>query len=102
MTPEQEQRLERIEALMSSLFATDKYLFHKHIQLLDGRNIQTGKTTGTIIGTESTQKLGFFGKAPVAQQASIADPSGGATIDSQARTAVNSILDVLDNLGFTA
>lgn len=102
MTPEQEQRLERIEALLASFIATDKYTFQRHIQMLDGRNIQTGTTTGTIIGTETTQKVGFFGKSPVAQQSSIADPAGGATIDTQARTAVNSILDVLDALGFTA
>jgi len=46
--------------------------------------------------------IGFFGTTPTTQQSSIADPSGGATIDSQARTAINSILDVLDNFGLTA
>lgn len=37
-----------------------------------------------------------------AQQAHIADPSGGGTQDSQARTAINAILDVLDTHGLTA
>jgi hypothetical protein len=36
------------------------------------------------------------------QQAHIADPSGGATVDAQARTAINSILTVLENIGATA
>jgi len=51
------------------------------------------KHTGTLAG--------FFNKTPVGQQASIADPSGGVTVDANARTAINSILDVLDILGFT-
>lgn len=46
-------------------------------------------------------KIGFFGVTPIARQAGISDPSGGVTIDSQARTAINSILDVLDAYGLT-
>jgi hypothetical protein len=46
-------------------------------------------------------KLGVA-KTPVAQQTHIADPTGGATVDSQARTAINAILDVLDAFGLTA
>lgn len=38
----------------------------------------------------------------VTTQAHIADPSTGATVDSQARTAINSILDVLEAFGLTA
>jgi len=33
------------------------------------------------------------------QQALINDPSGGATVDSNARTAINAILDILENTG---
>ena len=55
---------------------------------------------GQIKHTGTT--LGFLGATPVVQQSSIADPSGGTTVDSQARTAVISILDVLDAFGFTA
>lgn len=102
MTPNELQRLERIEGLLSMLIKSDRYTIQKHIQMLDGRNIQLGITTGTKIGTAATQKLGFFGVTPVVQQATIADPSAGATIDTQARNAINSILDVLDAFGFTA
>jgi hypothetical protein len=41
-------------------------------------------------------------KTPVTTQAHIADPSTGATVDSQARTAINAILDVLEAFGLTA
>lgn len=34
-------------------------------------------------------------------QNAIGKPSGGATVDSQARAALNSIIDVLKNLGLT-
>lgn len=48
------------------------------------------------------REVGFFGKQPIIQQNTINDPSGGTIIDSEARTAINSILDVLDAYGFTA
>jgi hypothetical protein len=46
-------------------------------------------------------KLGVA-KVPVAPQTHIADVTGGATVDSQARTAINAILDVLEAFGLTA
>lgn len=91
------QRIERYDS------SPDRFVFNKKIfQILDGRNIQFGTSNGTKIGTSTTQKIGFFNVTPVAQQANIADPSGGSTIDTQARSAINSILDVLDAFGFTA
>jgi hypothetical protein len=39
------------------------------LTLGDAKNIAVGTTTGTQIGTAAAQKLGFFGKAPVVQQA---------------------------------
>lgn len=50
-------------------------------------------------------KLGFFptvGAAPVAQQAHIADPAGGGTVDAEARTAINSILNLIEAYGLMA
>lgn len=46
--------------------------------------------------------IGFLGATPVARAAHIADPSGGATTDAEARTAINAILVVLENLGLVA
>lgn len=37
--------------------------------LPDGANIALGSTTGTQIGTASTQKLGFFGATPIVRPA---------------------------------
>lgn len=39
----------------------------------DGTNIVLNATTGTQIGTATTQKLGFYGATPVAQQATATD-----------------------------
>lgn len=41
-------------------------------------------------------------KTPVSQQPSIADPTGGSTVDTEARTVINLMLDVFDAFGFTA
>ena len=68
----------------------------------NGYNIATGTTTGTKIGTATTQKLGFWNATPVVQPAHIADPSGGAVIDAEARTAINAILAWQATLGLTA
>lgn len=46
--------------------------------------------------------IGFLDTTPAAQQAHIADPSGGSTIDTEARTAINSILAVIETFGFVA
>src|SRR3990167_8667066 len=37
------------------------------LNLLDSRNIIVGSTTGSKIGTATTQKLGFWNKAPAVQ-----------------------------------
>lgn len=68
----------------------------------DGANVAVGTTTGSQIGTAAGQKVAFHGATPVVQAAHIADPSGGATIDSEARTAINAILLVLEGKGIVA
>src|SRR3990167_6607291 len=98
MTEEQIRNLIR-EELASVLIG---HTFSKHIQLLDGRNIQTGKTTGSKIATETTQKLGFYNTTPVDQPATIADPSGGITQDAEARKAINTLIDRLQEIGLIA
>lgn len=39
--------------------------------------------------------VSFFGKNPVGIQSAITSPSGGGTVDSQARTAIDSIIITL-------
>jgi len=82
---------------------TDKDILQRLVQILDGRNIQFGLSTGTKIGTATGQKIAFHNATPVVQASHIANPSGQANdLDSEARTAINSILVVLENKGFTA
>lgn len=45
---------------------------------------------------------GLYGVTPVAQAAKISDPSGGATVDAEARTAINAIIDALEGIGISA
>lgn len=111
------QTNDRLEAFLDVYYRTnfpDKIIFEKDVEinsnftfatsitLLDSQNLILGTSVGTKIGTSSTQKIGFFGATPVAQQANIASPSGGVTVDAEARTAIISVLGVLDSLGFTA
>lgn len=68
----------------------------------DAVNIAFNTTTGTKIGTGTTQKLGFYNATPIAQGASVADPSGGAIIDAEARTAIIAVITRLEALGLIA
>jgi hypothetical protein len=55
-------------------------------------------TTGTKIGTATTQKLGFFNATPVVQQAAVADATDAAT----AITQLNDLLAAMRTLGLIA
>ena len=72
----EEQIREIIQDELSNLIVSDRYTFQKLIQIFDGRNIQLGKGTGTKFGTETTQKLSFWGKTPLAQQSPTGITSG--------------------------
>ena len=100
MNEEQIRQIFRDE--LSRIIGIDRFVFDKKIQILDARNIQLGRTTGTKIGTETGQKIAFHNATPVVQASHIANPGGGLTADSEARTAINAILVVLENKGFIA
>jgi len=72
------------------------------ITLNNGSNLILNTTTGTIIGTDAAQKLGFWNTTPIIQPIHITDPSGGGVIDAEARTAINSILAQLASMGLQA
>jgi hypothetical protein len=61
-----------------------------------------GTLRGLKIGDSSTALLGFYGATPVDRPDTVADPSGGGTIDTEARTAINAIIDRLQELGLIA
>jgi hypothetical protein len=62
------------------------------------RNIVTDTTTGTKIGTATTQKIGFFNATPVVQQASVADATDAASTQDR----LNDLLARLRTLGLIA
>lgn len=46
--------------------------------------------------------LGFFNTAPAAQPAAVADAAGGVTVDTEARAALNALLERLRTIGIIA
>ena len=98
-----EQQIKRIiDEKLKDFILIDKYTFKKHIQIFNGRNIMLGRSVGTQIGTNSDQKLSFLGKTPLTRQSAISKPSGGDPIDTQARTAIDLIIDLIKNFGLSA
>lgn len=81
---------------------SDRTIFNKSIQINDGLKLYVGGVNGFKIGTSADEKLAFYGTTPVDQPDTIADPSGGAVIDSEARTIIASIIDRLQELGLIA
>lgn len=67
-----------------------------------GKNLTFATATGTKIGTAANQLLSFYGATPVDQPATVSDPTGGTTIDAEARTAIIAIIDRLQELGVIA
>jgi len=61
-----------------------------------------GIKRGVRFGGASTDELGFFGATPVDQPATVADPSGGSTVDTEARAAIAAVIDRLQELGLIA
>lgn len=94
-----ENKVRTLENRLSKIDRTGKFTFEKPIQILDGRNFIFGSGTGTKIGNASTQKLSLWGVTPVDQPETVADPSGGVTVDSQSRTAIIALIDRLQESG---
>lgn len=68
------------------------------LSITDAKDITIGTSTGSKIG-QASSKIGFFGATPVAQQASVADATGGVVIDAEARTAINALISRIEALG---
>lgn len=66
---EMEERIRDIfREEFSSFLKSDRFIMQTTLQMLDGRNMQFGRSNGTKIGTGTDQKLAFYGKTPVVQQ----------------------------------
>jgi parallel beta-helix repeat protein len=74
-------------------FYTDKFV------LTDAINIELGTTTGTKIGTATTQKIAFHNATPVVQASFIASPAADVT---ELKTAVDAIRTLLSDKGLMA
>lgn len=60
-------------------------------------------TWGTVPAKSvKTAKLGVGSATPATPASKISDPTGGATTDTQARAAINAIIDVLERFGLSA
>jgi hypothetical protein len=73
---------------------------HRYVNMNTAREASTGvarKGEDASFG-----RVGFNGAPPQSRAAAIASPSGGATVDAQARTAIDSIRTVLKNAGLTS
>ena len=70
MNPQELERLERIEKLLEQFVKSDRFIFWKTQQVMDGRNYQFGQTTGTKFGLSSSDKIGKWGVVPIIQPAS--------------------------------
>lgn len=100
-------RVDKLERFIEAMNFSDRYVFQKDVQMLDGRNIQLARGIGTQIGTASDQKFAFHGATPTAQANSINSPTApGATYSQSEATsavdAINAIRTVLINKGLTA
>lgn len=79
----------------------------QHINFILSRMADRLDKLEGIRGTSEIQNLsvpaaiGFFSTAPTTQQSKISDPSGGGTVDTEARAAINAIIDVLEAYGLT-
>ena len=91
------------------------------ISIGEGATVNIGHTDAVVIGAGGAstasnrvnfasslevqigQGLAAWGVTPPASQpVKVNDPSGGATIDSEARTAINSIIDILEGAGLSS
>ena len=96
------EQVEKLQSTVDSMRIENdglKRIIDTETQFIDGRNIQTGKTIGTQIGTESDQMLGFFGTTPVVQPSGTGETSG---FTAGAGTGVNDDSTFTGNVGATA
>lgn len=64
-----EQIRQIVREELGFILGSAQYNFNKHLKINDAKNIMLGYLHGTKIGTDTTQKLGFYGKTPISQHA---------------------------------
>ncbi len=87
---------------LSFFFKHEKYTVNRPMEFGQGGKI-TGLQNfdfGALNVTATT--IGLYGETPTAQGSAVSDPSGGLTVDSEARTAINALIDRLQAIGIIA
>lgn len=107
------ETVDKQQKVIDFFVLSDRYLFQKDIELLDGRKIKMGIGTGTQIGTTSSEKISLWGVTPVDQPETVTDASASSVTDtgdstdnstinsnfSSVVTAINTIKDRLQEVG---
>lgn len=74
-----EERITHLENIVNMLLKSDRMILDRTLEFQNGRGIQFSTALGGYIGTGITQKLGFYGTAPVVQQSYTGDTTGMTT-----------------------
>ena len=75
-------------------------LYSTLLRLKDGFTIETGRVNGTKFGNSPNDKIGFYGKVPIAQQTTLQNTSDYTL--KQLEYEVNAVKNVLRNLGLVS
>lgn len=108
-------RGENSDGVLTWMEDEDYFKFSDDIYMNGGENIILSSATGTKIGTATNQLLGFYNATPVDQPATVSDAAtqdltGTDTVDqtkletdlTSCKTAINTIIDRLQELGLIA
>lgn len=86
------------ETVGLSLGQQSSLVFYQSLmRMKDNYTIETGTVTGTRIGLNANNKIGFYGKTPIAQQDTLENTKGYTL--QQLEYEVNALKNVLRNLG---
>ena len=91
-----------IRTELDQLSGDDRFVFRRNLEIENGNNIELGRRYGSKLGTDTAQKISVYGVTPIIQGSTITDPTGGATVDGESRTAINSLIDRLQAFGIIA
>lgn len=75
-------------AVLGKWNGSGDYTTTGHVSVADGKDIIAGATNGLRVGTASTQKLGFYGAAPIVRPTL---PAAGVVTAADIRTALLSL-----------
>ncbi len=96
---ELQQRIEYLEGIVNILIRKDRYYFRRNLDI-DNVNLVLKPTIGTKIGTDTKQKLGFWGATPVVQDSFGFNGTMSGTWTAVEQATLQNIQRVLISYGF--